>query len=224
MASDRPEESFAALFEQSTRAAAKPRRPRVGDEVEAAVIQVGKEAVFVELPGHAQAFFDALDLRGPDGAATVHPGDKIRARVADVSDEGIRLELAESVRVASEAGGEEPVKIVVGQQVSGVVDRVESYGVFLQIEGTKGRAGRGLIPVAEVGTPRGADLRKAFALGAKLHAKVVALEDGKMRLSLKAVKDDEERKELDAFREKDKGSETRGFGTLAGLLKNRKGR
>ena len=69
MASDCPEESFAALFEQSTRAAAKPRRPRVGDEVEAAVIQVGKEAVFVELPGHGRR----SSTRSICGAPTARP-------------------------------------------------------------------------------------------------------------------------------------------------------
>src|SRR5580692_1194083 len=133
MASDRPAESFAALFEQSTRAAARPKRPRVGDEVEASVIQVGKGAVFVELPGHEQAFFDAIDLQGADGVPTVRAGEKIRARVAQVGDAGIRLELAESVRVASDSGAEDAVKIVVGQHVTGAVDRVEGYGVFLQI-------------------------------------------------------------------------------------------
>ena len=224
MASDRPQESFAALFEQSTRAAARPKRPRVGDEVEAVVVQVGKAAIFVELPGHEQAFFDSLDLRNADGTTTVKEGDRLRARIAQVDDEGVRVELAESVRVASEGGGEEPVKIVVGQMVSGAVDRVESYGVFLQIDGTKGRAGRGLLPTVELGTPRGADLRKAFALGTKLTAKVIAVEDGKMRLSLRAVKDDEERKQFDGFREKDKAAERGGFGTLADLLKNRKGK
>jgi len=224
MASDRPAESFAALFEQSTRATAKPKRPRVGDEVDAVVIQVGRTAVFVELAGHEQAFFDAADLRSPDGTSTVQAGDKVRGRIAQVDDEGVRIEPAESVRVASEGGGEEPVKIVVGQMVAGAVDRVEIYGVFLQIEGTKGRAGRGLIPTVELGTPRGADLRKAFPLGAKLQAKVVAVEDGKMRLSLRAVKDDEERKQFDGFREKDKATEGHGFGTLADLLKQKKGR
>jgi small subunit ribosomal protein S1 len=223
MASDRPQESFAALFEQSTRAAARPKRPRVGDEVEAVVVQVGKAAVFVELSGHEQAFFDALDLRNPDGTSTVKEGDKLRARIAQVDDEGVRVELAESVRVASDGGGaEEAVKIVVGQMVSGAVDRVENYGLFLQIDGTKGRAGRGLLPTVELGTPRGADLRKAFPIGTKLQAKVIAVEEGKMRLSLRAVKDDEERKQFDGFREKDKASEeSRGFGTMADLLKNR---
>ena len=115
------------------------------------------------------------------------------------------------------------VKFAVGQIVSGVVDRVESYGVFLQLDGTKGRAGRGLVPVAELGTPRGADLRKLFPLGTKLKAKIVALEEGKMRLSLRALKDDEERDGVRrASRAKEKQARRAGgFGTLGDLLKKR---
>jgi small subunit ribosomal protein S1 len=118
------------------------------------------------------------------------------------------------------------VKVAVGQVVSGTVERVESYGVFLQIDGTKGRAGRGLIPTAELGVARGTDLRKHFPLGTKLKAKVLDIaEDGKMRMSLRALKDDEERAQFESFRGKDKQAvEPRGFGTLGDLLKNRKGK
>ena len=52
---------------------------------------------------------------------------------------------------------------------------VERYGVFMQINGTQGRHGRGLVPVAETGTPRGADLRKAFPVGMEVEAKILAM-------------------------------------------------
>jgi small subunit ribosomal protein S1 len=104
-----------------------------------------------------------------------------------------------------------------------VVDRVESYGVFVQLDGTKGRAGRGLVPTGELGVPRGADLRKHFPIGTKLKTKIVALEEGKMRLSITALKDDEERAAVEAFRGKEK-QDTRGFGTLGDLLKRRPGK
>jgi small subunit ribosomal protein S1 len=113
--------------------------------------------------------------------------------------------------------------VAVGQVVSGTVDRVESYGVFLQIDGTKGRAGRGLVPTVELGVPRGADLRKAFPLGTKLKAKVLDLAEGKMRLSLRALKDDEERAQFEGFQKQEKDTVApTGFGTLGDLLKSRK--
>jgi small subunit ribosomal protein S1 len=231
MPSDRPGESFAALFEQSGKAAPARRAPRVGDTLEVVVVQVGKDAVFVELDGRRQGFIETLDLRAPDGSTKAGVGDRIRARVIHVDDAGVRL--APTVEAAAAAGvsvsldgSTEPdaVKFAVGQVVSGVVERVESYGVFLQIEGTKGRAGRGLLPVAELGMPRGADLRKAFPLGTKLKAKIIGLEEGKMRLSVRALKDDEERAEFEGFKGKEKqaAGPTHGFGTLGDLLANAK--
>jgi small subunit ribosomal protein S1 len=201
--------------------------------LEVVVVQVGKDAVFVELDGRRQGFIEAVDLRAPDGTMKAAVGDKLRVRVLHVDDQGVRL--APTVEAAAAAGvsvsldgSTEPdaVKFAVGQIVSGAVERVESYGVFLQIDGTKGRAGRGLLPTSELGTPRGADLRKAFALGAKLKAMIIGLEEGKMRLSLTALKDDEERKEFEGFKGKGKGAGVEspaasGFGTLGDLLKKR---
>jgi small subunit ribosomal protein S1 len=152
-----------------------------------------------------------------------------------VDDQGVRL--TPTIEAAAAAGlsvsldgsvDPEAVKFAVGQVVSGAVDRVENYGVFLQIDGTKGRTGRGLIPTAELGTPRGADLRKQFPLGTKLKAKIVGLEEGKIRLSIRALKDDEERAEFESFKggkRKDAAggdagpAPARGFGTLGDLLK-----
>ena len=108
----------------------------------------------------------------------------------------------------------------VGSVVQGTVDRVEAYGVFLQIEGTRGKAGRGLIPNAELGTARGADTRKLFPLGAKLTAKVLETGEGKLRLSLRAVKEDEERSEFEGFRANVAAQS--GLGTFADLLRKKK--
>jgi small subunit ribosomal protein S1 len=233
--SDRPEETFAALFEQSGKAAPRARAPRPGDTLEVVVVQVGKEAVFVELEGRRQGYIEAADLRAPDGTTKAAVGNRLRARVVHVGDQGVRLaptiEAAAAVGVSvSLDGSTEPdaVKFAVGQAVSGAVERVESYGVFLQIDGTKGRTGRGLIPTAELGTPRGADLRKHFPLGTKLKAKIIGLEEGKMRLSVRALKDDEERAEFESFKgskqpEKAGGqpAPARGFGTLGDLMKKK---
>jgi small subunit ribosomal protein S1 len=234
MAPDTPKDSFAALFEETGKAAPRRQAPRVGDMLDVVVVQVGKDAVFVELDGRRQGFIEALDLRAPDGTMKAAVGDKLRARVLHVDDQGVRLAPTVEAAVAAGVsvsldGSTEPdaVKYAVGQTVSGAVERVESYGVFLQLDGTKGRAGRGLVPVSELGTPRGADLRKAFALGTKLKALVIGLEEGKMRLSVTALKDDEERKEFEGFKGKDKdkpAAAVSGFGTLGDLLKKRPGK
>jgi small subunit ribosomal protein S1 len=232
MGSDPPEKSFAALFEEASQAAPRTRRARVGETFEVTVVQVGKEAVFVELDGRQQGFIDAVDLHAPDGSLKAAMGDRLRARVVHIdAEQGVRLAptiesaVAAGASVSVGAGAEAPaVKVAVGQVVSGAVERVESYGVFVQIEGTKGRAGRGLMPTVELGMPRGADLRKAFPLGMKLKAKVIEIADGKMRLSLRALKDDEERAQFEGFRDSEKEAMPQSFGTFGDLLKGRKGK
>jgi small subunit ribosomal protein S1 len=199
------------------------------------VVQVGKDAVFVELDGRRQGFIEAGSLQAPDGTLKVSVGDRLRARVVRVdADNGI--ELVPTVETAVAAGASvslgqpgsggpaatDAVKIALGQAVSGSVDRVESYGLFVQIDGTRGRSGRGLIPTAEIGTPRGTDLRKAFPIGSKVRAKVAEIAEGRIRLSITGLKADEERAQFEGFREQEKKADAaQTMGKLGDLLKKR---
>ena len=110
--------------------------------------------------------------------------------------------------------------------MKGTVTGIERYGLFLQIAGTKDRSGRGLIPAQETGAPRNADLKKLYAVGQELEAKILAVApDGKIRLSLTALKTDDERADLTAYQKseekKNEGANkpVRSFGTLGDLLK-----
>ena len=141
----------------------------------------------------------------------------------------VKAAVAAGVTVSVGANSKaDSLRVAVGQVVSGEVSRIEAYGLFIQIEGTKDRTGRGLAPTVELGVARGADLRKAFPLGTKVRAKVLEIAEGRIRLSLRALKDDEERAEFEGFKGKQQkagepGAEpaTRGFGTLGDLLKKR---
>ena len=227
MSSDRPDESFAALFEQAGQGPPRKRNPRIGETLDVVVVQVGRDAVFVELDGRRQGFIESTELKAPDGTTRAAVGDRLRARVVQIDpDNGIRL--APTVEAAAAAGASvalaaagEPaaVTVAIGQVISGAVERVEAYGLFVQIEGTKGRVGRGLLPVVELGVPRGTDLRKAFPLGTKLKAKVIEIGEGKMRLSVRALKDDEERAQFEGFRDQEKKAApaAHSFGTLGDL-------
>jgi small subunit ribosomal protein S1 len=240
MSSDRPEDTdtFASLFERTGKAVPSRKGPRIGDRRDVLVVQVGRDSVFVEFEGRRQGYIDAADLRGPDGTIRAAAGSRLGARVVQVdAEQGVRF--APTVEAAVEVGAAvalgdaaeaSAVRVAVGETVACVVDRIESYGLFVQIEGTRGRAGRGLVPAAELGLPRGTDLRKTFAVGAKLKAKIVAIGEGKLRLSTRALKDDEERSQFDAFREKEREKErergrtgaSSGLGTLGDLLKKRR--
>jgi small subunit ribosomal protein S1 len=115
---------------------------------------------------------------------------------------------------------QQSVALKVNAIVHGTVERIETYGIFVQVDGTKGRAGRGLVPNAELGVPRGTDLRKAFPEGTKVKAKVLETGEGKLRLSIKGAQDAEERAEFEAA--KGKAVAPRSLGTFADLLKGKK--
>jgi small subunit ribosomal protein S1 len=108
----------------------------------------------------------------------------------------------------------------IGAIVRGVVERIEAYGVFVQIDGTKGRAGRGLVPTEELGVPRGTDLRKAFPEGKAVTVKVLETGEGRLRMSIKGAKDDEERADFEEAR--GKAATQVSLGTFGDLLKKRR--
>lgn len=126
---------------------------------------------------------------------------------------------AEPGTTVATGGGAGP-SVKVGSVVTGVVERIETYGIFVQIDGTKGRAGRGLVPQVELGVPRGTDLRKSFPEGTKVTAKVLETGEGRLRLSIKGAKDAEERADFEAAR--GKAAAPASLGTFADLLKGRK--
>jgi small subunit ribosomal protein S1 len=73
-----------------------------------------------------------------------------------------------------------------GDVVACTVDRVESYGLFVEIEG----GGRGMIHHSELGLPKKADLVAEFPKGAKLEAAVLEVSpppSPRIRLSRSAV-------------------------------------
>jgi len=110
-------------------------------------------------------------------------------------------------------------ELAIGAVVTGVVERIETYGIFVQVDGTKGRSGRGLVPNVELGVPRGTDLRKAFPEGTAVTAKVLETGEGRLRLSLRGAKEAEERADFEAAKGK---QPQRSLGTFADLLKGRK--
>jgi small subunit ribosomal protein S1 len=119
----------------------------------------------------------------------------------------------------AKAAAEATPRPKVGQVVTGKIDRIEPYGVFLAFPG-----GKGLVPASETGTDRGTDMRKAFSLGQELKVAVLDIDPaGKIRLSVTGAQRAEERAEMEEWKKSQpKGTGGKGFGTFADLLKNRK--
>lgn len=230
---DGPRESFAALFE-SQGSSQKRRKFHTGENVEVTIVLVAREAVFADLGGKQEGMFELAALSDDDGNVQVKVGQRVMAIVSGIDRETGQVRL-KPVAVRAEEGAE-PVALATtkgaapliaeGARIKGTITGIERYGVFVQIAGTKDRGGRGLVPAQETGTPRNADLKKHFTVGQEVEAKILAVApDGKIRLSITALKSDEERADLAAYQKSEEKKReaadrpVRGFGTLGDLMK-----
>jgi small subunit ribosomal protein S1 len=162
----------------------------------------------------------------------LHAGDQVKVLVLKVEEDakkGTRISLSvRSLTPRPEPEGKEPAPgqaLVppppprVGDLVQATVDKVEPFGVFVRFAG-----GRGLVPAAETGTPRGADLRRAFPPGTELRCLVLEIDErGRLRLSKVQAEAAEERAEAREWMQRStpSGAGKKGFGTLGDLLKGK---
>ncbi|MGE3511769.1 MAG: S1 RNA-binding domain-containing protein [Vicinamibacterales bacterium] len=119
---------------------------------------------------------------------------------------------------ARTAGQPSPAsEIVAGARLIGKVDRIERFGVFVFL--APGRVG--LIPFAETGVERDADVAKAFPIGADVEVIVLELDASgrRIRLSRKAVLAAQEQQELRDYVERADGPAAGGLGSLAEKLR-----
>jgi len=192
-----------------------------GHVMEGTVTRIVDFGAFVRLAAGVEGLLHASELggKGQEHKKWV-AGQPVAVVVKSLDRDAKKISLVPAPEGAVAGAVVKDVSVRVGAVVEGVVDRVETYGVFMQVDGTKGRAGRGLVPVAELGVPRGVDLRKTFPEGTRLVVKVLETGEGRLRFSVKAAKDAEERAQFEEVR--GKASAGASFGTLGDLLKKRK--
>jgi len=114
-------------------------------------------------------------------------------------------------------------RVVRGGSIRVEVVKVESAGVVCRVLGITGRGARGFLPAGQTGTPRGTDLRKHFKQGEVIEVKVLDVDPrrGEPRLSVRGLKEDEERRAHAEYRKKLKAESS--FGTLGDLLARKLG-
>ena len=154
-----------------------------------------------EIPRHRQAAMRESVAAGAEIAVMIVAIDSGKRRVA--------LALAPD----DAAVGEEMASTVsVGAVLTGTVDRVEPFGVFVRL----GPGQTGLVPNAELGTARGADPRREFPAGSEMKVLVLGIEEGgrRIRLSREKAITHEEQAETQAYlKDTRKGG---GFGMTLG--------
>lgn len=199
----------------------------VADTYMAGQVQIGPVTrladfgAFIELaPGidalaHVSTFPPTGRREGWKDAVKV--GDVVGVEILTVDAERRRIGVA--VVDPEAAAGERAIRpdLVSGARVTGKIERHESYGVFVFL--APGRTG--LLPVEETGLERGSDLRKAFPAGSDLEVMVLEVdgENGRIRLSRRAVFDAEERGDANAYHERQEKTQGDSFGALGDKLR-----
>ena len=104
-----------------------------------------------------------------------------------------------------------------GAIVTGKVERHEKFGVFVFL--SPGRTG--LMPFAETGVERDADMLKAFPVGSDVEVVVLEIDAAsrRIRLSRKAVAEQREQAELREYAARPDAAPTASMGSMADKLR-----
>ncbi len=148
-------------------------------------------------------------------------GDQVEAKVTSVDREKKRIGL--SMKDISQEGLPPEVEGGVAQGVilEAIVDKIESFGIFVRLPENK----RGLIPNAELNAARGSDLNRVHPLESTITVMVQNIDPtGRIRLSQKAMERQKQASEYREYRQQTAKEEKKreGFGTLGDLLNNLK--
>jgi small subunit ribosomal protein S1 len=195
------------------------------------ITRVAEFGAFVEVAPGVEGLLHVSELganlqHARDGAKE---GDEVWVLIERADKKARRLSLSKlsPANVASLESGELTPEAFKGRapkqgaSLKVIVDRVESHGLFVQIEGVLGKKGRGYIPNAEMATERGTDHRRKFPVGTKLDAKIIGTDrDGGLKLSRKALLHDEEKRAVQDYRRE---ASKQGLGTFGDLLRARLG-
>ncbi|MEW6297797.1 MAG: S1 RNA-binding domain-containing protein [Thermodesulfobacteriota bacterium] len=201
--------------------AAVPERLRERQVVRGRVVRAMDFGVFVELlPGvDGLLHFSEVPRNQHTAlkeAAAVNA--EVSVLILEIDPDKRRIALALAPEGLAPGEQVEEAVLEVGALVTGTVERVEPFGVFVRL----GPGQVGLIPNAEMGTARGADHRKEFAPGTEVKAVVLAVEDGGKRIRLSRAKALEREEKAETQSYLGGAAQKKGFGlTLGDLLKQR---
>jgi small subunit ribosomal protein S1 len=179
--------------------AAVPGRLRERQVIRGRAVRATDFGVFVELLPGVDGLLHLSEIpRNRQGALreAVTATAELTVMIVSIDSEKRRVGLALAPDDAA-PGAQVESAVAVGAVLTGTVDRVEPFGIFVRL----GPGQTGLIPNAEVGTPRGTDHRKAFPPGAEVKVLVLAVEEGgrRIRLSREKALAHEEQAETKAY-------------------------
>lgn len=196
------EENFAELLEQSLQT---PERLRPGDRVEAEIVQVTPEWVFLDLGGKSEGCIPAAELCDERGAITVKPGDRVTAWF--LSDENNQKLFSVRLGTGPAALRHLEEACAAGVPIEGAITAQNKGGFEVRIAGGV----RAFCPHSQMGLRRVAD--PEALVGERVSFLVIEYGQGGRRivLSNRAVLEAERREQREALqRELTEGMRVRG--------------
>jgi small subunit ribosomal protein S1 len=181
------------------------------------VVRLQPFGAFVELEPGIDGLIHTADLsikRIETPSDVVKVGDAIDVVVAHVDQGTHKIALHPAPR--GDEANEAPQRVVPHKPVKAKVVTIESGGLVVRITGVTGRNARGYVTAAGTGTPRGTELRKSFSVGQEIDAKVIEIDPrrGEVKLSIKALSEDQERNAYQQYRQQLKAEARFTFGDL----------
>lgn len=116
-------------------------------------------------------------------------GKEIQVQVADLDEEKNRLILSARELLRAKAEEEKKARIsavAVGTVMDGTVETLQPYGAFVKLDDGL----TGLVHVSQISHTRIKDPSVVLKVGDQVKVKVIAIKDGKLSLSMKALEED----------------------------------
>ena len=178
------DKSFAELFEQSFK---KPKRLEPGQKVEAVIVKITDEWIFLDLGGKSEGYLDKKELLDADGNLAAAEGDKISAYFLSSANN----EKLFTIKLQGNAAGSQYLEEAFHNHipVEGVAEKEIKGGYEIKIAG----AIRGFCPYSQMGLRR-TDDPQSF-IGQKMLFKISEYRDNGKSLVLSNRKVLEEERE-----------------------------
>lgn len=200
----------------------------VGQVRQGRVTRVADFGAFVELePGveglaHASTFAPTGHAGGWAKSVAAGFTGAFEILSVDTAQKRIGLALVEEGTARAAATSAPQDAIAPGTIVTGKVERHEKFGVFVFL--SPGRTG--LMPNAETGLDRDADMKKAFPVGSEVEVAVLEVDSAgkRIRLSKKAVAEMREQAELREYHATTDAAPAASMGSMADKLRDALGR
>ena len=178
------EESFADLFEKSFK---KQGKLEPGQMVEAMIVKISAEWIFLDLGGKGEGYLDRKELADEAGNLTVKEGDTVRAYFASSGNNEMHF----TTRIGSGPGKQNQIEDAWRNQipVEGTITKEMKGGFEVRIGGSV----RAFCPFSQTGIRR--EENQADFIGRSVSFKIIEYgEDGRnIVLSRRAILDEERR-------------------------------